>query len=72
MEELITFTENYPTDKEKQAFVMNRLFTRKDGETLYTLNLAMYLHAKETKANTIALEEFAKALQEAKKATLLE
>ena len=41
---------------------MNGLFMEKDGDTLYALNLVMYLQAQETKANAITAKEFAKAL----------
>ena len=71
-EELIMFTENYPLEDKEKVFVINRLFIEKDGGTLYTLNLDTYLQAQETKANTITSEEFAKALKEAKRATLLD
>ena len=48
------------------------LFTEKDGEILYALDLNTYLQAKETKANAIMSKKFAKALDGAKKSILLE
>ena len=49
---------------------MNGLFVGEEGETLCVLNLAIYLWAYKTKANAITSEEFTKALNGAKKATL--
>ena len=72
MEELIMIQEDYPTQKEEDAFAMRGLFTEKDGETMYALDINMYLQAKETKANAIVADKFKKALNGAKKATLPE
>ena len=66
------FTEDYPTQEEEEAFAMRGVFTEKEGETLYILDINVYLRAKETKANAIVVETFTKAMQGAKKATLLE
>ena len=70
MEELITFQNEHPTQETDKAFAMRGLFTEKDGETMYTLDINAYLWAKETKANAIVADKFTKALEGAKWATL--
>ena len=42
MEELITFTEDYPL-QEEDVFAMRGLFTEKEGKTMYILDINMYL-----------------------------
>ena len=72
MEELITIQDNYPTQEEEDTFAIRGLFTEKDGETMYCLDINAYLRAQETKANAIAVDKFVKALQGAKVAILLD
>ena len=69
-ENFINFNKEYVTEEDNKFFSINRLFTGPKDETLYMLNLATYLWAQETKANTITSEEFTKAFNRAKKASL--
>ena len=53
-------------------FSTNLIFIDHLDKTLYCLNVETYLRTKETKVNTIAAENFSKALKDAKAAILLE